>query len=138
MTDPITLGIASTAVTLVNGTLSILKEARESAKRSDDHDLKDKLSEVLDSVLELKEVVGNLKDENAELRAQLESKAKLTWDGKTRLYYDAEDETPFCPTCFDGNSKRIRLNVVEWDGAKQPWSYKCFVCKNLYYPRANG
>ncbi len=46
----------------------MLKEAREAAKRSDDHGLKDTLSDVYDSVLELKEVLGGLREENAELR----------------------------------------------------------------------
>lgn len=95
MSDPISLGLASTAVTLVNGTIGLLKEARASAKRSDDHDLKDKLSEVFDSVLELKEVIGNLRNENNELRARLEERANLKWDTEEKLYFAEGDPDPF-------------------------------------------
>src|ERR1700678_4454597 len=109
MSDPITLGLASTAVGLVNGTISLLKEARESAKRSDDHDLKDKLSEVFDSVLELKEVIGNLREENMELRKRLETRASLKFDTKLKLYFAENDPDPFCPACFDLHSRQIRL-----------------------------
>src|ERR1700677_703886 len=107
MSDPITLGLASTAVGLVNGTISLLKEARDAAKRSDDHDLKDKLSEVFDSVLELKEVIGNLREENAELRKQLDTRASLTWDTRQKLYFADGDPDPFCPACMDLSSRQI-------------------------------
>jgi hypothetical protein len=97
MSDPLTLGLASTAVSLVNGTIGLLKQARDSAKRSDDHDLKDKLSEVFDSVLELKEVIGNLREENAELRKRLDTRASLNWDSKAKLYFAENDPRSILP-----------------------------------------
>jgi hypothetical protein len=130
MSDPLTLGLATTAVGLVNGTIGLLKEARESAKRSDDHDLKDKLSEVYDSVLELKEVIGNLRDENAELLKRLQTRAALKWDTQTKLYFAEGDPDPFCPTCLDKDEAQIRLQAVVDEG--QLWRYDCKVCKNLY------
>ena len=112
MSDPLTLGLASTAVNLVNGTIGLLKEARNAAKESDDHDLKDKLSEVFDSVLELKEVIGNLREENEVLRKQLETRANLKWDSRLKLYVIEGDPDPFCPSCVDRDDKQIRLNPV--------------------------
>lgn len=130
MSDPLTMGLASTAVGLVNGTIGLLKEAREAAKRSDDHDLKDKLSEVFDSVLELKEVIGNLRDENSGLRKQLEVRASLKWNSKSKLYYGEADPDPFCPACFDLSAQRIRLHPEQiMEGI---WHYRCKVCKNVY------
>jgi hypothetical protein len=38
MSDTTTLGLAASAVGLVNSTISVLKEARDAAKRSSDHD----------------------------------------------------------------------------------------------------
>jgi uncharacterized small protein (DUF1192 family) len=130
MSDPLTLGLASTAVSLVNGTIGFLKEARDAAKRSDDHDLKDGLSAVYDSVLELKEVIGNLRDENAELLKRLQTRAALKWDSRTKLYFAEEDPDPFCPACMDLNGVQIRLQPVLDDG--QLWRYDCKVCKNFY------
>lgn len=128
MSDPLTIGLASTAVSLVNGTIGLLKEARESAKRSDDHDLKDKLSEVYDSILELKEVIGNLRDENAELRKRLETKANLKWNSERKLYFADGDPDPFCQACMDLNERQIRLQPVYLFGAL--CKYHCKVCNS--------
>ena len=123
--------MASTAVGLVNGTISLLKEARDAAKRSDDHDLKDKLSEVFDSVLELKEVIGNLREENAALRKMLEARATLKWDSKQKLYFAEQDPDPFCPACFDLNSRQIRL-YPHLDSDGKLYMFECKVCKSKF------
>lgn len=130
MADPITLGLASTAVSLVSGTIGLLKEAKEAAKRSDDHDLEDKLSADFDSILELKEVVGSLRDENAELRKHLQTRASLKWDSRTKLYFAEGDPDPFCPTCLDLDGTPIRLHPVVDQG--QLWRHDCKGCKNIY------
>jgi hypothetical protein len=132
MSDPITLGLASTAVSLVNGTIGLLKEARSSAKQSDDHDLKDKLSDVFDSVLELKEVIGNLRDENAGLRKLLDAKTNLKWDSGVKLYFAEGDPDPFCPSCLDVNGKQIRLQPSSGYHASAWWKYDCKVCNNHF------
>jgi len=131
MSDPLTLGLASTAVGLVNGTIGLLKEARDAAKRSDDHDLKDKLSEVYDAVLELKEVLGNLREENTELRKQLEARSRLKWDSEQKLYFEEGDPDPFCPSCMDLSGKHIRLQrPSHYDSTF--WKYQCKVCQNFF------
>lgn len=130
MSDPLTIGLASTAVSLVNGTIGLLKEARESAKRSDDHDLKDKLSDVFDSVLELKEVIDNLRDENDELRKRIKTRAALTWDSKQKVYLAEGDSDPFCPACLDLNGSAIRLQPAPSYGNNVLCKYECKVCKN--------
>jgi hypothetical protein len=131
MSDPLTLGLASTAVGLVNGTIGLLKEARDAAKRSDDHDLKDKLSEVFDSVLQLKEVISNLRDENADLKKRLETRSTLKWDSNLRLYFAEGDPDPFCPSCLDLDGRQIRLHPVFYSSSVL-WKYECKVCKNHF------
>jgi hypothetical protein len=130
MSDPLTLGLASTAVSLVNGTIGLLKEAREAAKRSDDHDLKDKLSDVYDSVLELKDTINNLREENAELRKQLNSKETLKWNSEMRVYVADGDPDPYCPICLDRDGKQMRLHPQFSNGVV--WIYDCKVCKNHF------
>src|ERR1035437_6934384 len=131
MTDPITLGLASTAVGLVNSTIGLLKEARDAAKRSDDHDLKDKLSDVCDAVLELKELVGNLREENADLRQRLETRTSLKWDSRLKLYFAEGDPDPFCPSCVDLNARQIRVHPEYWPSGVL-WRYQCKICKNYF------
>jgi hypothetical protein len=132
MSDPLTLGLASTAVSLVNGTIGLLKEAREAAKRSNDHDLKDKLSDVADSVLELKEVVGNLRDENSELRKRLQAKGTLKWNANSKLYFAEGDPDPFCPACFDGTDRPIRLYPLTNYDTGAVFRYDCKTCNASY------
>lgn len=134
MTDPVTLGIAVKAVGLVNGTIGLLKEARESAKRSDDHDLKDKLSEVFDSVLELKEALTALREENEVLRKQIETRTALKWNSELKVYFAGDDSDPYCPACMDLNGKAIRLNQPSSFTVSNLWKYQCRVCKNVYVP----
>jgi hypothetical protein len=131
MSDPITVGLASTALGLVNSTIGLLKEAKAAAKRSDDHDLKDKLSEVFDAVLDLKEVVGNLREENEELRKRLETRTNVKWDSKLKLYFASGDPDPFCPSCMDLNAKQARLQPLYSNG--EFWKYQCKICKNEFY-----
>ena len=133
MTDPTTLGLASTAVGLVNGALGIVKAAREAAKGSDDHDLKDKLSEVYDAVLELKEVVANLRDENTELHKRLETRANLKWDTRRKLYFADDDPDPFCPSCLDTNGRQIRLQPVYSEFSAGVFRYDCKTCQNHFF-----
>jgi hypothetical protein len=132
MGDPITLGLAATAVSMVNGTIGLLKEAKEAAKRSDDHDLKDKLSEVYDSVLELKEVIGNLREENADLRKCLQTRANLKWDSRRKLYFAEGDPDPYCPACMDLNGTQMRLQPEYFKGSL--YRHVCKVCHNTFGP----
>jgi hypothetical protein len=135
MNDPTTLGLASTAVGLVNGTIGLLKEARNAAKRSDDHDLKDKLSEVFDAVLELKEVVGNLRDENAALQKQLQTRAALKWDTARKMYFAEDDPDPFCPACLDVKGQQVRLQPVFAVNSRTIFRYDCKACMNHFMVR---
>ena len=129
MSDPLSLGLASTAVGLVNGTISLLKDAKQAAKSSQDHELKEKVSEVYDEILNLKEAVSNLAKENEDLRRQLTERAKVKWDGKIGAYFAEGDPDPFCPACFDGNSKLVRLTpVFARSGSSEVWKYDCGVC----------
>jgi hypothetical protein len=132
MSDPATLGLASTAVGLVNGTISLLKEARAAARTSEDHELKDMLSEVFDSVLELKEVVSSLREENAELQRRLDARARLTWNSSRKLYFADGDPDPFCPSCFDLKGQQIRLQPHKYSLLHQ---YQCPVCEHEFLPR---
>jgi hypothetical protein len=135
MSDPITLGLASTAVGLVNGTISLFKQAKEAAKNSDDHALKDKLSEVFDEILNLKEAVFNLAQENATLLGQLEQQKDVKWDTKSGFYYVAGDLDPFCPACWDRENKLCRLRPVYWSSGALS-RHDCQVCKASFQPKA--
>jgi len=129
MGDPLTLGLASTAAGLVNSTIGLLKEARNAAKSSEDHDLKEKLNDVYDAVLELKEVIGSLREENSDLRKELDARARMKWDTRSKLYFIEGDPDPFCPACVDRDGKQIRLQP-----SVNGMGWICKVC-NCYFDR---
>ena len=129
MADPLTLGIASTAVGLVNGTISLLKQAREAAKSSEDHDLKDKLNEIYDTFLELKELIVSLREENSDLKRRFAEKASVTRNNVSGFYYESGDTDPLCPICWEKDERKVHLRppITKTSGIAVR---KCLVCKH--------
>jgi DNA-binding transcriptional MerR regulator len=77
------------------------------ALRNDLIDVKESLLEIKTERLELKEKVFKLEEENKELK---NPKIKLTIrDG---VYYDKDNDGPFCTGCYDNNKKVIRFNYL--------------------------
>ena len=72
MSDPIS--IATTAIGLLKSTNEALSALRERAQRSKDLDIKEQINTIYDNVLQLKEVILRLLDENKELKDQLDPK----------------------------------------------------------------
>ncbi len=95
---------AVSAAGLVNNALNVLKSARELAKETSDTDLKERISEAYDVLLELKERVLTLSDEVRALEAN--QRASAAYIGPVPphgYYYGADDETkehPLCPKCY--------------------------------------
>ena len=86
---------------IVSGALSSLKAARDLAKDTTDLELKGKLSEVFDLLLELKESVSTLADENKSLKAQLKEKDQLEGPFAPFGYFykSGDREHPLCSIC---------------------------------------
>jgi hypothetical protein len=132
MNDPLTLGLASTAVGLVNGTISLFKQVNESAKNSDNLDLKNGLSSLGSQIVDLKVQILDLAQENADLRKQLDRRENVRWDSTLQVYFLEGDQAPICPSCWDLNGKLIRLHGERGHGCAEPWRYECKVCKNCF------
>jgi uncharacterized small protein (DUF1192 family) len=107
-----------------------LKEARNGATLSQDHELKDKLSDIYDSVLELKEVIANLRTENEDLKTKLHTKHALTWDTEHKLYFAKDDPDPFCPAYVERDGKQMRLQPAYSGG--EPFRLDCKICGSFY------
>lgn len=69
-TDPVS--VATLALSLLVKTTQALNALREHAQRSKDIDIKDQIDTMYDNVLQLKEVILRLLDENRELERQVE------------------------------------------------------------------
>jgi len=68
----------ATVVQVVSSTIATLKNARDLAKDSKDNELKGVIGDAFDSLLDLKERILALDEENRELKAQLATKAFFT------------------------------------------------------------
>jgi hypothetical protein len=132
MSDPITVGLASTAVSLVNGTISLFKQVNDAAKESDNIDLKRGLSDLYSQIVEIKAQVLDLAQENTDLRRQLTLRNEMSWDASKGVYFAENDPSPFCPACWDGNGKLVRLNPNYARGGSLVWKYDCKVCHNYF------
>jgi len=142
-TDP--LALANLAVTLLAKTTDALNALRERAQRSKDLDIKDQIAALYDNVLELKEVMSRLLDENKELRRQLEQQhhppeePKIRQVGQTNYYFVGE-EGPFCQPCYDVDPKAKRLVALlplkrdVLGGAHRD----CPVCRHPFYESPNS
>src|ERR1035437_3401081 len=128
MTDPLTLGLASTAVGLVNSTISLFKQVNEAAKNSDDLDLKRGLNDLYNQIVELKAQILDLAQENSDLRTKLNQKADIKRDVTTGFYFQEGDPDPLCSLCYERNEKRIHLNPPNGSGSRF-----CHVCKESFW-----
>jgi regulator of replication initiation timing len=128
MSDPLTLGLASTAVGLVNSTISLFKQVNESAKNSDDIDLKKGLSDLYNQIVELKAQILDLAQENADLRIQLNQRANINRDEVTGFYFQDDDPDPLCSLCYERDERRIHLTPSSDSGSRF-----CKVCHNYFH-----
>jgi len=102
----------ATTAGLVSNAINALKSARELAKDSSDSDLKEKIGDAYDALIDLREHALAQDDEIRRLKAQLTEKAAYVGPIPPHGYYyassDAEGkEHPLCPTCFQSKPQKI-------------------------------
>ena len=119
------------AIALLNATLNSLKQAKDLAKDSSSAELKEKLSEILDHFLDLKERVLDLREENEQLRQQLKAateKQQLASEVYRNgpFVYRKGDADPCCSKCWDSDQKLIHLTRT------RNFQPLCPACKNYF------
>jgi hypothetical protein len=124
---------AVATVQLVSGLVASAKNAFDLSKASSDHDLKAAVSELYDSLLEVKGRVLDLDEENRELKAQLARKEDI--DGPTEPYgyffHRDKPDKPICPKCFQSQPSNVvflmPIKITSNNGRHR----ECLVCKWL-------
>jgi hypothetical protein len=127
MSDPVTLGLASTAVSLVNGTINLFKQVNETAKTSDNLELKSGLNDLYSEIVNLKAIVLDLSNENADLRRVLDLRESLRRDTKSGSYFADNDPDPLCPICWERDRKPVHLGPAMISPVIGSFR-KCLVC----------
>jgi len=140
MADPI--GLASLVLSITAKTTEALNALRERAQRSKDIDIKDQINTLYDDVLQLKEVMSRLLDENKQLHRQLEEHQHppeaptIRQVGGTNYYFKGH-EGPFCQPCYDVDPKAKRLVALSPQQVTQYGSIgrTCPVCKQTFHEK---
>ncbi len=94
------------ALDVIKTTYGIGKKALDIAKQLNNVELKE-------AILDLKEEIIALREENIALKEQLNQKQRYNMEFIDNYYWDIkEDGTkvgPFCPACWDGDEKAVRM-----------------------------
>jgi hypothetical protein len=118
-------------IALVNSVIGSAKNARDLAIQSDNADVKDAVIGVYDAILEVKNRVLELDEENRKLREKLAQRESVKHDPVTSYCFkDGEPESPLCPTCYENNDKMIHLPKPYTDSSGIHRT--CTVCSTRY------
>jgi hypothetical protein len=118
--------------------MKALDSLREQAKGSKDNALKENISKLYDSLLDLKAAVIRVEEENGELRRKIAQhverspKPAIKQVGAVNFYF-VGDEGPYCQPCYDGKQKLVALTPPqEWNGGIRR---KCELCNKFFYEK---
>jgi hypothetical protein len=118
-----------TTAQLVGNLVASAKNARDLAKGSSDHELKASVSELYDSLLDVKARVLDLDEDNRRLTASLARKGQVVGPTGQFGYFFHKDnaEQPLCPKCYQSQpSNEVFLGPLNrYKGGKLR---KCPVC----------
>tara|TARA_R110002073_G_scaffold11861_2_gene53391 strand:+ start:9589 stop:9963 length:375 start_codon:yes stop_codon:yes gene_type:complete len=106
----------------------ILKTATDSI---DDAQIKLQMAELISALADAKIEAAENAEKLTELQRELNARSSLIYE--KGLYYEQDEEDysldgPFCPTCYDSESKIIRLR--EFQNERSSW--RCNVCCHVF------
>jgi len=113
------------------GVVENLKDVADLVKKAGEIDLYKKISAAEDEVRDLTRDKRRLEDRVAELEEALRFRDAIEF--RAPFYYLKEgDQTPFCPSCWEGKEKRPVHVVLIFgqEGGRRKWD--CPVCKNVF------
>ena len=131
------LTAASAATTILSHAMKALDSLREQAKGSKDAGLKENISRLYDSLLDLKAAVIRVDEENSDLRRRI---AEHTQTGRPEIkqvgavnYYFVGDQGPYCQPCYDGKGKLVALTPAQ--EANSGVYRRCALCKEHFWEK---
>jgi hypothetical protein len=122
-----------TTTQLVGGLIASAKSSLDLAKASSNHELKASISDLYDSLLDVKARVLELDEENRALKQRLGQAASVKRDETFGYWFKDGETSPLCPKCYEESGKTIYLPPSE------PWSggirRDCRVCDSTYWEK---
>jgi len=133
--------VVLTTAQVVGGLVASAKNVLDLAKASSDHTLKASVSELYDSVLDVKARVLDLDEENRRLKEELARKDDVEGPVEPFGYFFTKQKpnNPLCPKCFQSQPSQI-VFLGSLRKHKGGQLRKCPVCKygNYEEPPTTG
>jgi hypothetical protein len=128
------LASASSLGTMLSAAVSALKDARDLAKASSDHALKEKISDVYDHLIDLKAVLHAKDDEIRTLKEELARKSACRGPLPPHNYFykGTDNDNPLCPKCMqqERSIESYLSPLRNWNGGKRR---VCGICHWIHY-----
>jgi hypothetical protein len=116
---------------LINNVLTSAKSVRDIAKQSSDTALKEQISNLYDTILDVKDRVLELHEENRSLLEQLAKRGSVRRDPEFGYYFKEGSTDPLCPKCYEKEAKEIHLPLPEELSSRM--GRTCRVCNFLFW-----
>ena len=116
-------------ISLTTNIIAALKKLSEVNKALATIDLQELVVEMRKQFLEAKDCINSLKQENQELRSQLQMKNKLELDEDGNVFWkvhEGQKKGPYCSTCYGDEKKLISLS------SSDPGLWRCPKCDNHF------
>ena len=122
---------------LISGLTSAIDIAKKLSSlnaKIKDADIKNLIADLNIELANAKITIAELITENQELKLKNNDLKNIKPERlifKKGAYFDADDDGPFCPGCYDGKNKRSRL-VDNNPDFKFIGNYQCSVCSKMF------
>lgn len=93
------------------------QEHKGVGKTVGDSDLKEQIADFFDAILDVKERVLELNQENRVLKEQLAEKTLIKRDQVTKGSYKTDEADPLCPKCYQGPKHAAVYLEQQQDGS---------------------
>lgn len=121
---------------LVATVVSTVKTVRDLARDTSNHELKEKIGEVFEGLMDLRERLLNLDEENRQLKEELNKKADIEGPVPPFGYFfdKRHPDEPLCPKCYQGSDSRLSFM-----GPLHTWNHGerriCRLCGHMIYEK---
>jgi hypothetical protein len=121
----------------MGGVLSNAKEIVELVHKAGNLDLYRRLVELQEEIVELAQQKTEVEGKFAAAKRELDLRKSLEF--KTPFYFLSTDSIPFCPRCWENNSKPIHLLILPGgQDFQKATSTFCSVCGGEWFKVTNG
>ena len=93
--------------------------------------------EIQQIAMDLQQENFDLKQRNCELEAKLDHIGHMTFDEANGFFYQDGDKIPFCPKCWEDDSKAIHLRPMAAQRYTSAY-HNCHTCQSTFGKRSTG